>query len=352
MYFGSVKFFKHLILTVVFGWIIIATGLALFFGIKYFLYSKDLKQDSGEATGNVLNIPDNMPFEQIYLLLCAKGYSPDDIISFLADNEPVAFENFINNYILLSPDDSSDIEDNGGSELLNTDTSLEYTKLYPELYANPPSEFVTPENVVYLTFDDGPSKNTKEILRILKKYDIKATFFMSGGYDENTAEMIKLVSDAGHTIGVHSLSHKYTEVYESMESFLEDFNNTYMSIYEATGVKPQLYRFPGGSVNNYNRFISAQLISEVVRRGFVYHDWNVSGEDAASGANWSSIYNNVINGIKSNSSGRAVILLHDSSDKYTTVTTLEDIIDKLLAEGYTFEPLDNTVKPFTFSYTE
>lgn len=348
MYFGSVKFFKQLILGVVFGWIIVFTALAVFFGIKYFMLSKDVnKESNNNSISNELNIPDGMSLDQIYLMLCAKGYTPEDILEFLQNNETYAVEQyFAGKYNVTSDTASSE------SAITGTDTSMSYTKLYPELYADAPIEFISPEKTIYLTFDDGPSENTLEILDILDRYDIKATFFMSGGSGERTKEIMKEVAGRGHTLAVHSLSHNYNEVYESVEAFLEDFNNTYMSIYEATGVKPQLYRFPGGSINNYNRLISTQIIAEVTRRGFVYHDWNVSGEDATKNATWTSIYNNVLNGIDTNTTKRAVILLHDSADKHTTVTTVEDIIDALQADGYSFAALDNTIQPFTFSYTE
>ena len=83
---------------------------------------------------------------------------------------------------------------------------------------------------------------------------------------------MKAVADAGHTVGVHSISHDYEKVYESVESYLADFNDTYNCIYEATGVKPRFFRFPGGSINNYNRFVYMQIIAEMTRRGFVYFD--------------------------------------------------------------------------------
>ena len=105
-------------------------------------------------------------------------------------------------------------------------------------------------------------------------------------------------------------------------------------------------------INNYNRLIYPQLIAEVTRRGFTYYDWNVSGEDASTHATWTSIYNNVLNGIENNSSHRAVVLLHDSADKQLTVKTVEDIIIALQNDGYTFGQLDNTVKPVTFSYVD
>ena len=352
MYFGSVKFFKHLILTVVFLWIAIATGLAIFFGVKYYLATVDKDSDPQTFTqidNNIIAIPDGMSMEQIYLVLSAKGFTPEDILAFLAEYETDDFNKFIAGHT----GNGTDSEVTGTTaepSVFDEDTSIEYTKLYPELYADPPTEFVTKENVVYLTFDDGPSQRTLEILDILDTYDIKATFFISGGYGEEAAKIMKKVSDRGHTLAIHSISHKYDEVYESVESWLEDFNNTFMCVYEATGVKPQLYRFPGGSVNNYNRLIVDQIIAECTRRGFVYHDWNVSGEDATKNASWSSIYDNVISGIHNSSSSRAIVLLHDNADKSNTVNTLDDIINELLDDGYTFEALDNTVKPITFSH--
>ena len=135
-------------------------------------------------------------------------------------------------------------------------------------------------------------------------------------------------------------------------SYLEDLNNTYNCIYSACGVKPDIIRFPGGSINDYNRLIYNQLIAEVTRRGFVYYDWNVSGQDASNSATWTSIYRNILNGIDSNETQRAIILLHDGKGRETTVTTVEDIIIALIDKGYTFEALDNTVRPINFSYTE
>ena len=345
MYMGSVKFFKDLILTIVFGWIIIATGLAIFFGIKYY---KALDEPQSDVPAFVLE-PDTMDtmsgdasLDEIYSSMLSQGYSPDEMLRYIAENEPGAYSEFIGG---VAEDASSQSA---------FDASLpEYTKLFPELYASLSSyEFTESPNTAYLTFDDGPSENTLMILDVLKKHNIKATFFFSGGNSESAKKTMKRAADEGHTIGIHSLSHDYKVVYESVEAFLEDFNNTYTSIYEATGVKPYLYRFPGGSINNHNREIYKELIDEVTRRGFIYHDWNVSGEDSNKNATWSTIYKNVTNGVKGNSGDRAVILLHDSYGKYATVTTINDIIDTLEKDGYTFMPLDSSVKPFTFAYVD
>lgn len=369
MYFGSVKFFKHLIYTVVFGWIAVATFLALFFGIKYFVESSKSAEVNAfyEENRDSVLIPEDASFETLFLIMtaqmAAKGYSTEDMLTFIRDNESEEFISFVEKYVSENPDAFPSANSGGNASKPNasnpsasageTDNSAEYTKLYPDLYAESyPESFKEDNGTIYLTFDDGPSKNTMDIINILGRYDIKATFFFNGGTDETTMERMKAVADAGHSVGIHSLSHDYEKVYESVESYLEDFNNTYTCIYEATGIKPQIFRFPGGSINNYNRFVYMQIIAEMTRRGFIYYDWNVSGEDAVHGADWTSIYNNVLTGVRNNSADRAIVLLHDSDDKYATVTVIEDVIDALLKEGYSFGQIDPSVKPVTFSYTD
>ncbi len=264
------------------------------------------------------------------------------------------FIDYVKDYIAENPDAFSGADNSSGSTgNISASYSEPYMELYPELYAeNPPASFKEDSGTVYLTFDDGPSDRTSDILEILGRYDIKATFFVCGGEDEKSQQLMRDIVNAGHTIGIHSISHDYEKIYSSVESYLDDFNETYTCIYNATGVKPQIFRFPGGSINNYNRFTYMQIIAEMTRRGFVYYDWNVSGEDAVRGADWTSIYNNIMSGIKSNTADRAIVLLHDSQSKENTVFVLEDIIDRLLEDGYKFDKLDNTVNPATFTYRD
>lgn len=350
MYFGSVKFFKHLIYTVIVLFLAAIIGCAVLFGVKYAIVKKENAELVKAASAEEIKTPEKLPLEQYYLLMAADGYTAEDILDFLAENESGKVDSFAERYIAANPDKFAIASDNVGSGAGST--ANEYTKLYPDLYAEPAAEFTEKEKTVYLTFDDGPSENTLDILSILEKYDIKATFFMSGGESERSKEIMKAVADAGHAIGIHSISHEYDEIYASVESFLDDMNRTYECVSEGTGVRPQIMRFAGGSINNYNRLIYPQLIAEITRRGFTYYDWNVSGEDATSHATWSSIYNNVLNGIENNSASRAVILLHDSADKQLTVQTVEDIIIALQNDGYSFDKLDNSVKPVTFSYVD
>lgn len=335
MYFGSVRFFRHLLLGITGLIIFTLAALTIIFGVMLNTEKNKAIEASAKYTeivkGDNLNIPKDFQLNDIMAVLKDKGYTTEDIIEMLAESDTKAAGEVFRR------------------QFYNSDNAnIAYTELYPNLYAVPPTEFTEKEKTIYLTFDDGPSANTLLVLSILEKYDIKATFFVSGSTTEEGKSIMRQIVEKGHTIGIHSYSHDYEEIYVSVEAFLEDLNNTYNIVYEATGVKPDVIRFAGGSINNYNRLIYKQLIAEVTRRGFVYYDWNVSGEDASPKATWTSIYNHVLDGIKDHS--RAIILLHDSADKERTVLVLEDLIQELQKQGYSFDKITNDVTPTTFGY--
>ncbi|MEG2081898.1 MAG: polysaccharide deacetylase family protein [Oscillospiraceae bacterium] len=232
-----------------------------------------------------------------------------------------------------------------------TYASFEYQLAFPELYVQR-EEFVTEEEkkpVVYLTFDDGPSQNTIKVLDILKENDIKATFFVVKSNTPEAQAIYKRIVDEGHTIGIHTYSHKYKEIYQSVEAYLSDFEEIYNYVYEVTGVHPEVFRFPGGSINAYNQNLYERLISEMLRRGFVYYDWNVASGDAGGAITSSAIKNAVVTGAQKYQ--RSIVLLHDSSTKVSTVQALPEII-RQLKETHVFKALDNTVSPVVFTYTE
>ncbi len=226
---------------------------------------------------------------------------------------------------------------------------LDYTFTYSPDFSNKVLQVDEPEEpkqkVAYLTFDDGPTPRTSEILDILKEHNIKATFFVIRNKDEYTSYM-KRAAEEGHTVAVHSSSHKYKEIYRSVDDYLEDFTRCFDYIYDATGIRPTIFRFPGGSVNNYNSHSRRDIVAEMTRRGFVYFDWNVESGDSRSGMSADTIYNNVIKGCKNRR--RRVIIMHDSINKKTTVEALKRIIPKLKEDGWSFAALDNEVKPMIF----
>lgn len=222
-----------------------------------------------------------------------------------------------------------------------------YSPLYPT-YNTDTMETATDteeEKMVYLTFDDGPSPRTGEILDILSAHNIKATFFVLKTKDEYIPYMKRAVEE-GHTIGVHSASHKYKEIYRSVDAYLDDFTKCYNFIYDNTGVEPTIFRFPGGSVNNYNKNTCSDIAREMTRRGYIYFDWNVESNDSKNNISSNEIYNNIINGCKGKN--RRVIIFHDSINKSSTVQALDDIIKTLKTDGWQFAALTNEVRPVVF----
>ena len=96
---------------------------------------------------------------------------------------------------------------------------------------------------VYLTFDDGPGRNTEKILDILKEKGVKATFFVTGKTDDFSKEMYKRIVEEGHTLGMHSYSHVYDEIYSSETAFERDLDKIYDYLYEVTREHSKYYRF-------------------------------------------------------------------------------------------------------------
>lgn len=299
MYFGSVRFFKHLILIV-----IIAVILSLTLGLV-----------SANNRCNELT-RDAARYEEA---LSAIGY------------------------VLPGKTD-------GDSPLTNNKTpaadgpSFTYQTLYPELYVTPAASYAkAPKNTVYLTFDGGISSNTTAILDVLKEKDVKATFFVVGSYCVGCEDVLQRIVDDGHTLGMRSYSNDSEKIYGTVESFLADFDKCFNLFVDETGVTPTVFRFPSGSINSYNSGIYQQLIAETTRRGFTFYDWNILGQDVYS--NSSAMITNVLSGCKTLSGG--TVLLHDQS---TDAMELRALIDELKAGGYSLAKISSSVQPVVFSY--
>lgn len=193
---------------------------------------------------------------------------------------------------------------------------------------------------VYLTFDDGPSTHTAEILDILAEYDIKATFFVVGDTDEEAKALYRRIVAEGHSLGIHSYSHKYGEIYSSEEAFFEDFYLLSDYLYDVTGVRPDICRLPGGSSNTVSKIGMAGIVNKLEAQGITCYDWNISGGDA-DGHRLSSgqIAVNVLNGV--NNFQTSIVLLHDGKDKAATVDAVRLILEDLTSR----EELE--IKPIT-----
>lgn len=227
--------------------------------------------------------------------------------------------------------------------------SPQYMSMYPELFV-PKSEFaeVDPdEKVVYITFDDGPCKSTGRLLDVLDDLDIKATFFVSAQYG-NRDELIKLMketSERGHEVAVHSYSHEYREIYSSVDAFIEDYKKIDDMIVEATGKRSSVYRFPGGSNTGYNTSIRKDLIAEMNRRGFIYHDWNAHNGDSEGYGPDAQVERAVREVSYGN---RKIVLMHNTPDKDSVIDVLPRIVNQLKEKGYRFDVIDETVRPVQF----
>lgn len=366
MYIGSVKFFKHLIITVVLLLITVPTALCILFGVSGAEKDKEisslkaeiavLKGETEEKSDNT-GASDNNSEETAPAIADTKEpipvtTEPGDLTgkdgdTAAATSAPVTepeSEDQPAQETTTVPEETDETD-----EPQETEEKISCELLYPELYALGTEDIVYKEDKdhVYLTFDDGPSKYTENILYYLDLYDIKATFFVVPDGTETCNNRLKRIAESGHTIGIHTASHEYEKIYESVESYLDDFNLAYTRIYEATGIKCNLFRFPGGSKNDYNKSCCDDIIAEMTRRGFIYFDWNVDSRDAM-GADWTEMYNTVLS--ETANVPRAVILMHDYNGGYNTILVLEDIIRALIADSRNFkiEKLSEAVRPIQF----
>lgn len=305
MYFGSVRFFKHRILLLIVTVIGALLAGCILLGVKSVQQKEQLSQLFSELE-----------------LLKESVHAGEDTSGIQAGQTGAVGE---------SPD---------------------YCQKYPDM-AVQAGEISGYEQgrLAYLTFDDGPSENTTEILRILQEHGVKATFFIVGNQvrDEQGKEWLRQIAAEGHTLAIHSYSHDYERIYASTEAFLDDFYQAYSLVEEVTGQQPRFFRFPGGSINAYNTGVYQQIIAEMGRRGFTYFDWNVSAQDAARDPVSSS---KILVGVLQDAQkkDRAVVLMHDSKGKETTVAALAEMIEGMAAQGYEFRPITDATRPMFFQY--
>ena len=206
------------------------------------------------------------------------------------------------------------------------------------------------KGVIYLTFDDGPSTSiTPKILDILKKKNVKATFFILN-YDGAKEEIVKREVNEGHTVAIHGYSHNYKEIYKSEEIYMQNIRKLQDKIKKSTGYNAKITRFPGGSsniVSRYNPGIMSRLTKTVLDNGYKYFDWNVSSGDAGEAKSSSDVYYNVVSNLSKSRSN--VVLMHDFNGNTKTLNALEDIIDYGISNGYTFGKITESTAMVTHS---
>lgn len=197
------------------------------------------------------------------------------------------------------------------------------------------------KKVIYLTFDDGPSRSsTPRILNILKRNKVKATFFelkpAKADYD-----LTRRVIKEGHTLAIHGYQHKYDKIYRSDSSYHKNVTKLQKLFYKDFGVWCTVTRFPGGSSNavsrHYNKGIMTRLVKKIGKWGFHYMDWNVSSGDAGDVHTANGVYRNVVRGISSKHPN--VVLMHDFPNNNKTIQALDRIIKYGKQHGYKFLPM-------------
>lgn len=184
------------------------------------------------------------------------------------------------------------------------------------------------EKVVYLTFDDGPSKQTNELLDILLEHDVKATFFMQGAnlQQEELQASVKRTAQEGHYIGAHSMTHDFDQLYTEQQ-FVPEMNEALALIHEITGTNPNLVRPPYGSSPGLT---SEHMRNEIADAGIKVWDWTIDSMDWMLTGNPVQIIENIK---QDTNEPTEVVLMHEKSQ---TVAALPEIIEFYKAAGYTF----------------
>ena len=232
------------------------------------------------------------------------------------------------------------------TETQNTTTVPEQKKTETPVQPKEPTPTPTPvDNTVgkiFLTFDDGPSNaTTGRLLDILKKYNVKATFFVTGNGSD---DLIKREYNEGHSIGLHTYSHSYKTVYASEEAFFNDLAKVDQRVYNAVGIHPKITRFPGGAsntVSKFNKGIMTRLAKQLTEKGYKYWDWNVSSGDAGDTTNPDKIVENVTSNCTKDK--RNIVLMHDIHEY--TVNAIERIILWAKENNYQFYRIEENMDP-------
>jgi peptidoglycan/xylan/chitin deacetylase (PgdA/CDA1 family) len=240
------------------------------------------------------------------------------------------------------PDDTGNADTPGvedASEMVNVD----YTKVVRGIDTEDNMASEGDTHYVYLTFDSTPGANTDAIMDILDSYQVRATFFVAGDVPEDYYDTVRRIVNDGHSLGMHSFSNQYSTIYASTEAFADDLQQISDYLFEMTGVRSDLYRFPGGSGNEISNVDMAEFVHILNLNDISFFDWNVSSGDAASDYSSEDVVNNVLEGISQYKT--SVVLLHDAPDKSETVAALSTLIESLQEEDAQILPIDeNTTR--------
>ena len=213
---------------------------------------------------------------------------------------------------------------------------------------NAPENIATEEDahLVYLTFDSEPGENTEEILKILKKYNVNVTFFVSAGSGKGNEKNYRRIVSEGHTLGMHSYSGKFKSIYKSAAAFRKDLHKISNYLFELTGERSRFYRFPGGSGNEISNVDMQEFIRILSDEGITYFDWNVAAPDSAEGYRAQDVIDTVVEGVDHYKT--SVVLLHDGDGKGETIKALGPLIEKLKEKKAKLLPIDGDTYPIQY----
>jgi peptidoglycan/xylan/chitin deacetylase (PgdA/CDA1 family) len=257
------------------------------------------------------------------------------VLSVLLAIRVVYLERKVEQYMLSKQKSSS----SGLSDVIKAETKKAYE---PQLQNTEPAD---EKKIVYLTFEDGPSQNTEKILDILKTEKVKATFFVIGHEEDKFSQrMYRRIVKEGHTLGLHSYSHFYDEIYKTPDAFEKDFMKLRKYLYRITGVKSMYYRFPGGSSSTALQYPITEYVIRLTSKGIEYLDWNVVcgdniGPNRISKDEW---IRSALNGIEKYST--SIVQMYDSSNAKTTGKALKQFIQKCKDKKYELLPIDKEAK--------
>ncbi|MEG0771204.1 MAG: polysaccharide deacetylase family protein [Clostridia bacterium] len=205
------------------------------------------------------------------------------------------------------------------------------------------TKYAPQDQTIHLTFDDGPSKITPQVLDVLKKYNVKATFFVVGKQLDDYPEYVKRIIDEGHAIALHTYTHEYSQIYSSVDNYMNDLQKVHDKVLEVTGVDTKIFRFPGGSDNTISRKYCPGVMtaadSLTREKGYLEYDWNMDSGDADGKKHTpEEMFQNLKNGLSSRKSD-FYVLSHDEGSKKNTPATFDLFIDYAIKEGYKFDKI-------------
>ena len=206
------------------------------------------------------------------------------------------------------------------------------------------------KKVVYLTFDDGPRKKIcKDILEVLDKYDVKATFFVVGKEISGREDILKRMYDEGHAIGLHTYSHDAKSIYRSNENFVNEMIKVQEKVRLVTGDSPNIIRFPWGSTNQYRK-LNTKMLDLLHENNLKVYDWNSDTKDGMQPDLSPDRIASNAKRFKKDYPGGIIILMHCNANNENTVKALPKIIEHYKDLGYDFETITDETPEYYHIY--